>query len=147
MRSDHEDTRYGRAISVLNRAIGVLLAKLTRDIYLQTALARIPFATAMYYLNCKVTIGSMGMNLDEDLRYQPDIIVERKAYGRTHGVFRRLLQQGDYVKVSFPVYDYPVNNIPDPFYYGHLFETMHARNEREQTEIYVRVGGQSHHRP
>ena len=95
----------------------------------------------MYYLGCRVTVGLTGKNLDEDLRYQPDILVERKAYGRTHGVFRRLLQQGNYVKVSFPVYDCPVNNIPDPFYYGHLFETMYARNENEKSDMYIRVEG------
>lgn len=94
----------------------------------------------MYYLGCGVTIGNMGKNLDEDLRYRPDILVERKAYGWTRDVFRQLLQQGDYVKVSFPVCDYPVNNIPDPYFYGHLFRTMYPRSEREQMEIYVRRG-------
>jgi len=101
----------------------------------------------IYYLNCKVTIGSMGMNLDEDLRYQPDIIVERKAYSRMHEVFARLLRQGKYIKVSFPVYDYPVNNIPDPFFIGHLFETRYGRNESEKTDMYVRVEGPRRRRP
>jgi len=101
----------------------------------------------MYYLDCKVTIGLIGNNLDEDLRHQPDIVVERKAYGRTHDIFRRLLQQGNYVRVSFPVYDYPVNNIPDPFYIGHLFETGYARNENEKTDMYVRVEGPWRRRP
>ncbi len=101
----------------------------------------------MYYLHCKVTIGYIGMNLEDDLRYPPDIIIERKAYDRMHELFTRLLRRGNYIRVSFPVCDSPVNNIPDPFFIGHLFETRYAEDESGRTDIFVRPRDTLRRRP
>ena len=94
----------------------------------------------MYYLNSKVTIGYVYNNLEDDLKYIPDIIIYRKTWGTDPKVFNDFMQKAKYQKVSFPVYDYPVNNIPElDFVIKHLFKTKFAASEQEKTDIFVRV--------
>jgi hypothetical protein len=95
----------------------------------------------MYYLGSKVIIGYVGNNLEEDLKVQPDIIIFRKrwAYTSKPQLFNHFFQNEKYKKISFPVFDYPVNNIPElDGVLPHLYKTKMAKNDRERLDIYVK---------
>jgi len=94
----------------------------------------------MYYLRSKVTIGYVYNNLEDDLKHQPDIILYRKAWGTDPKYFNEFMQKAKYQKVTLPVADYPVNNIPElDFSIKHLFKTKLATNEQEKVDVFVRV--------
>lgn len=94
----------------------------------------------MYYLKSKVIVGFCNNNIEEDVKQTPDIIMYRKTWGTDPKVFNDFIQRNRYQKVSFPVADYPVNNIPElDFVIKHLFKTKLATNENEKTEILVRT--------
>jgi len=65
----------------------------------------------MYYLGSKVTIGYVGNNLEEDLKTQPDIIIFRNGWGSNPQVFNYFLQKAKYKTLTFPIFNYPLNNI------------------------------------
>jgi len=95
----------------------------------------------MYYLGSRVIVGHVGNNLAEDARTQPDIIVYRKSWMDFEDVFRNFLALKAYGRISFPVFDYPVNNIPElnwqpPF--KHRFRTLQASKEEDKVDIFVR---------
>ena len=95
----------------------------------------------MYYLNAKVIVGYVGNNLEEDARMQPDIIVYRKLWGNFEPIFTNYLQQAAYERITFPVFDYTVNNIPELHFrlpIQHQFQTLETADERAKTDIYVR---------
>jgi len=93
----------------------------------------------MYYLKSKVIIGYVYNNLEDDLKYTPDIILYRKAWGTDPKYFNEFMQKASYQKISFPVADYPVNNIPElDFIIKHLFKTKLAANENERLDMFVR---------
>jgi hypothetical protein len=93
----------------------------------------------MYYLNSKVIVGYVGNNLIEDAKLQPDIIVYRKFYPTYIDVFNNFLSGAKYQKISFPVFDYPVNNIPELNYMAsHLFKTKLTNNDAEKLDIYLK---------
>jgi len=93
----------------------------------------------MYYLNSKVIIGYVGNNLAEDMKANPDIIIMRKnwAYTSKEEIFTPFFERNKYVMVSFPVFDYFVNNIPETSL--HLFKTMKAENASECLDIYMKT--------
>ncbi|MBW7957409.1 MAG: hypothetical protein H3C68_05895 [Deltaproteobacteria bacterium] len=99
-------------------------------------------ASLMYYLGSKVIIGFIWNNIVEDLKLTPDIIFYRSYWGgwEVRSLFeRRLLPKAAYWPVSFPVQDYPINNIPDiHFRIRHLYRTPAAENEAERLRIFVR---------
>ena len=66
----------------------------------------------MYYLGSRVIVGYVGNNL-EDARTQPDIIVYRKLWANFQEVFRDFVARQAYERISFPVMDYAVNNLPE----------------------------------
>jgi hypothetical protein len=77
--------------------------------------------------------------LEDDVKHIPDIIMYRKSWGTDPKVFNDFMQKTRYQKVSFPVADYPVNNIPElDFVIKHLFKTKFATNENEKAEIFIR---------
>ncbi len=95
----------------------------------------------MYYLNAKVTVGFVGNNLEQDSKIVPDIIVYRKWHRIFLPVFRNFLEEQPYGRISFPVADYPVNNLPElnwapPF--EHQFRTEESEDEEEKVDIFVR---------
>ncbi|MFH1129668.1 MAG: hypothetical protein V1686_02970 [Patescibacteria group bacterium] len=93
----------------------------------------------MYYLNSKVIIGYVGNNLVEDSKLQPDIIVHRKFYPTYIDIFNDFLSKAKYQKISFPVFDYPVNNIPELNYMAsHLFKTKLTDIDAEKLDIYFK---------
>jgi hypothetical protein len=96
----------------------------------------------MYYLGSKVIIGYVGNNLEEDTRGVPDIIVFRKGLGDLHRrIFLDFFGRYSYRRVSFPVLDYKVNNIPElniSELVEHQFRTLMTRDERMRTDIYLK---------
>jgi hypothetical protein len=92
----------------------------------------------MYYLGSKVTIGFVGNNMEQDSQIVPDIIFFRKWHPKFSSVFKNFFTQREYELISFPVADYPVNNIAElnwapPVH--HLFETVWASHEMEKGEL------------
>jgi uncharacterized membrane protein YuzA (DUF378 family) len=97
----------------------------------------------MYYLDSKVIIGYVGNNLEEDIRAVPDIIVFRKGWGNLHRrIFLDFFGRHRYQRVSFPVFDYKVNNIPElnlwPALVQHQFQTLNTKDERMKVDIYLK---------
>jgi len=93
----------------------------------------------MYYLDSRITIGSWGYNLKEDLKILPDIIIFRKGPNRNPEIFNEILAKGKYRRTVFPVYDYPVNNIPELILNPHhLFKTPFSQNDLECVDIYLK---------
>lgn len=97
--------------------------------------------SCMFYLGSKVTIGYVWNNIEEDIKIQPDIIIFRNGWNSNPKVFNYFLQKEKYRQVSFPVYNYPLNNIPDfNFTFPHLFQTKMAKSENENLIIFVKDG-------
>ncbi|HVP81234.1 MAG TPA: hypothetical protein VMV04_25365 [Thermodesulfobacteriota bacterium] len=96
----------------------------------------------MYYLGSKVIIGYVGNNLEEDTRVVPDIIVYRKGLGDLHRrIFLDFFGRHSYRRISFPVLDYKVNNIPElniSELVEHQFRTVYTRDERMKTDMYLK---------
>jgi uncharacterized membrane protein YuzA (DUF378 family) len=96
----------------------------------------------MYYLNAKVTVGYVGNNLEEDARIVPDIIVYRKLWGRFENIFANFLGQHAYGRISFPVLDYTVNNIPELNFLPHIqhrFRTLQTSKDEDKVDMFVRL--------
>ncbi|MBE7414632.1 MAG: hypothetical protein HS130_05125 [Deltaproteobacteria bacterium] len=96
-------------------------------------------ASLMYYTKSMVIIGFIGINLTEDMKETPDIIIHRDFWPNIPYPFPALLQKAEYGKVAFPVRDYQVNNIPDLHNSTrHLYKTRTPRTEAENMTIFVR---------
>ena len=94
----------------------------------------------IYFLDSKITIGYINKNIEEDLKYQPDIIIFRKSWGQNPKYFNDLINKAKYERVTFPVADYPVNDIAElDFGIQHLFRTKLAATEQEKVEMFVRT--------
>lgn len=95
----------------------------------------------MYYLKSRVTIGYVGINLAEDLKIQPDIVIFRPGWGTNPKIFNDFLKKDKYYKITFPIQNYPLNNIPEfHFQYPHQFKTLYAQKEDEKLAIFVKEG-------
>jgi hypothetical protein len=94
----------------------------------------------MYYLGSKVIVGFSLSNLEEDLKMRPDIIIPRKNWGANPMILNAFFQNERYKKISFPVFDYPVNNIPEPGgrVIPHLYKTPIAANKNNRLDIYIK---------
>jgi hypothetical protein len=96
----------------------------------------------MYYLDSKVIIGYVGNNLEQDLRMVPDIVIYRKGWRDLDPkIFIDFLSQHPYQRISFPVFDYRVNNIPELNLspeYQHQFRTLKTEDERMKVNIFLK---------
>lgn len=94
----------------------------------------------MYYLKSKIIIGCNNINLREDLKSTPDLIIPRKQWkGNFSKIIEHFLKKSNYAAYYFPVYDFPVNNYPQLGYsLEHLFKTKLTENEKEMFIILVR---------
>lgn len=93
----------------------------------------------MYYLKSRVTFGYVNINLDEDLKIQPDIVIFRPGWRTNPKVFNDFLKKDKYDKIIFPIVNYPLNNIPEfHFKYPHQFKTLYAKNENDKLAIFVK---------
>ena len=95
----------------------------------------------MYYLNAKVTIGFVGNNLEQDSQIVPDIIVYRQWRQNFMPVFRTFLENQRYGRISFPVADFPVNNLPELNWaplFKHQFRTRESEDEEKKVDVFVR---------
>jgi len=100
-------------------------------------------AAYMYYLGAKVVGGYVLNNYDEDRGVSPDIVIVRKGWEDRRGLMQEYLSKGQYKAVSFNVYDYNFNNIPElPGYWlmTHLYKTPQTTKDtnKMQTTIYLR---------
>ena len=94
----------------------------------------------VFYLDCRVTLGYINKNLEDDLRYQPDLIIFRKGWGHDPRYFNQLVRKARYRRISFPVFDSNVNNIAELDYViQHQFKTRLTDVEDEKADILVRV--------
>lgn len=90
----------------------------------------------MYYLGSRTIFGWQGMNLKEDMKLSPDIIIPRKRPSAV-GTF----DTKNYKKITFPVCDLWYNNIPElnlPRTRSHLYSTKLANNDRERLSIFIK---------
>ncbi|MFH0800443.1 MAG: hypothetical protein V2A66_09730 [Pseudomonadota bacterium] len=102
----------------------------------------------MYYLKSRVIMGYVGNNVEKDAAMTPDVIILRKRFAYTNPLFDRLLTRVYYDKISFPVYDYPVNNIPElSNILPHLFETVASDDPETRLDIYVQTTNPSSAKP
>lgn len=96
----------------------------------------------MYYLDSKVIIGYVGNNLEQDRRMVPDIVIFRKGWRNLDPkIFFDFLVRHRYQRISFPVVDYTVNNIPELNLspeYQHQFETLNTEDERKKVDIFLK---------
>jgi len=97
----------------------------------------------MYYLDCKVVMGFVLNNREEDEKTQPDAIIFRKEWGWNYeqSTFDTFLNRGiKYDEYRLKVVDYPYNNIPDLSLPGHnhLFKTALTDSEDEKVVILVK---------
>jgi len=96
----------------------------------------------MYYLGSRVIVGFVGNNLEQDAQAVPDIIIYRKGWGNFGDVFNGFLQRQRYERISFPVFDRQVNNIPELnplFIFPHQFKTLESGHESAKTDIYLKA--------
>ncbi len=96
----------------------------------------------MYYLKSKVIIGYVGNNLEEDMKMAPDIIIFRKGWRNlSPRIFIDFFMRHPYQRVSFPVVDYKMNNIPELNFspeYQHQFRTLNTEDERMKVDIFLK---------
>ncbi len=96
----------------------------------------------MYYLDSKVTIGYVGNNLTQDIQTVPDIVIFRKGWRNLDpNIFIHFLTKNHYRRISFPVVDYKLNNIPELNLspeYKHQFRTLNTEDERIKIDIFLR---------
>ena len=86
-----------------------------------------------------MVVGFVGNNIEEDANADPDIVIMRKGRDNFVEILQAFVDNGDYEKVSFPIYDYHVNNIPElTIPLKHLYKTKFSESENEQLEIYVK---------
>lgn len=95
----------------------------------------------VYYLGSKVIVGFVCNNLEEDIKLQPDVVIFRKRSDCAYSmpIFVSYLQKAYYEKVSFPIFDYLVNNIPDlsgPI--RHLYKTKMAEDINSGLDIFIK---------
>jgi len=96
----------------------------------------------MYYLDSKVIIGYVGNNLEQDSQMVPDLVIFRKGWRNLDPkIFIYFFSKNHYQRISFPVFDYKVNNIPELNLspeYQHQFRTLNTENERMKVDIFLK---------
>ena len=89
-------------------------------------------------------VGYLGKRLEKDARIVPDIVILRKFGGigekmRSGKVLLKMISEGNLERNALPMFDYPVNNIPEMTGMPrHLFMTPVPRYEEEKIEIFER---------
>ena len=100
----------------------------------------------MYYLESKVIIGYVGNNLYEDTQAIPDIVIFRKSWRNLDlKIFIDFLAKHPYERISLPVFDYTMNNIPELNFspeYKHQFQTLETQDEKMKVDIFLKRGPQ-----
>lgn len=94
----------------------------------------------MYYLNSRVIYDYNPLSSENTLAVIPDVIVPVNYMVPEEFSVKvdKLLKENKYRKVSFPIYDYPANNIPElSISLRHLFKTKLPEKESDQVYIYL----------
>ncbi len=93
----------------------------------------------IFYLKSKVIIGYSRWNFEEDKLLKPDIISFRKGWRRNSGILGEMINRYKYRKITFKIFDYRVNNIPELlFEIKHLFQTKYAANDDEAIDLFIK---------
>ncbi len=95
----------------------------------------------MYYLKCKVIVGMVGNNLEEDSKASPHLIAYRRAWGNHWPLIESYLKKATYTPISFPVDDNLVNNIPElnaNRFFNHKFKSVLPASPANATVLEVR---------
>ena len=96
-----------------------------------------------YYLGCKVILGYQNhfQSFDDSLRqYSPDVIIIRPGWSQDSEPYRYYLQHATYQKISFPIRDWQVNNVPDLYFFlKHQFKTNTTDVESEMACMYIKI--------
>jgi hypothetical protein len=96
----------------------------------------------MYYLDSKVIVGYVGNNLEQDIRMVPDIVIYRKDRRILDPrIFIDFLRRHHYQRVSFPVFDFKANNMPELNCSPadqHQFQTLNTEDERMKADIFLK---------
>ena len=67
----------------------------------------------MYYLRSKLVAGYVGDDLERDARESPGLIVYCKFWQNFKEIFHVFFDRAACHRESFPVLDYPANNLPE----------------------------------
>ena len=95
----------------------------------------------IYYLDCKTIIGFMRNNFDQDIKEQPHVIAHRHLWGGYADIFNYFMRAAPFKRVGFPVFDSPINNLPEinfldwPF--KHQFKTQLPTSAKDSTYLYI----------
>ncbi|MFA5143678.1 MAG: hypothetical protein WC522_05895 [Candidatus Omnitrophota bacterium] len=109
--------------------------KNTADLVIATNYEELAY---MYYLGSKVIVGFVGNNIEEDAKMRPDIIIFRKSRSPAYlPVFKKFIAGGRYERVSFPVFDYFVNNIPE--LKSHLYLTPDCGEPDKSLDLFIKT--------
>lgn len=104
----------------------------------------------MFYLQSKVIIGYVPINLEDDMKHQPDIIIFRQSMDTSPEVLKSMryfASRVPYRYISFPVFDTPHNNIPElskddylvRSFIVHRFKTLTTLDEKFKVAMYIRA--------
>jgi hypothetical protein len=97
-----------------------------------------------YYLGCKVILGYQNRFetfTEQELQQSiPDAIIIRPFWKQDMQPYEYFLQHAAYEKVTFPVADWPINNMADlNFFMTHQFRTNVTDNENEKAYMYLKA--------
>jgi hypothetical protein len=96
----------------------------------------------MYYLHSKVIIGYVGNNLEQDMRMTPDVVIFREGWRNLDpNIFINFLKRNRYQQISFPIFDYDFNNVPELNFSPaceHQFRTLDTDNESMKINIFLK---------
>jgi hypothetical protein len=96
----------------------------------------------MFYLNSKTIIGFVGNNLKEDTLLTPDVISIRKTWSFNREPLDDLLKKANYSRITFPVHDNGVNNIPELNFIeilNHLYETSPNTSDEDAADLFIKT--------
>ena len=97
-----------------------------------------------YYLGCQVILGYKNQfqeyNEEELGKYSPDVLIIRPASAFDKRPYEYYMTHGRFQKVTFPVKDWPVNNMADlDLFVRHQFKTLATDIEDEKAKMYLRT--------
>jgi len=104
------------------------------NLVIETNIEQTPY---IYYLGSSAFRETSYDTLPDN---EPDIIIPKKYpnLGYQPSVIDKLLKDGSYQKITFPIADYPANNISEfSFSLKHLFKTRIAGKETDRLVIYI----------
>jgi hypothetical protein len=97
-----------------------------------------------YYLGSRVILGYQNhfQSFDRDTTWhqdQPDVIILRPGWTQDRTPYEYFLQHGRYRKITFPIQDQQVNNLPELYFYlRHRFRSAESTYQSDMASMYVK---------